>query len=81
MRATRVTHHLRTPSEGTEAGFVLPKRNHMLLGVPSIEIAAAVAYNRAIMWHVSEKPWNGAEAAVMCAELGKALRKFHGKNA
>ena len=73
LRATRVTHHLRTPSEGTETGFVLPKRNHMLLGVPSIEVTAALAYNRVIMWHVSEKPWNGAKAAAMYAELGKGL--------
>ena len=44
--------HIRKPSEGTERGFTKPKQNHMYLGFPSVEIAAAVAKDRVIMWEV-----------------------------
>ena len=50
----------------------------MLLGVPSIEVTAAVGHDRIILWHVSQKPWNGAAAAGMYAKLGEALRKTYG---
>ena len=78
LRATKIHHHLRTPAEGTMAGFVLPRKDHMLLGVPSLEITAAVAQDRIILWHVSEKPWNGEKAADMYEKLGDALRKHYG---
>ena len=77
LRATRVHHHLRTPQEGGEPGFVLPKLNRMLLGLPSVDITAAVAKDRIIFWHVNPS-WNGDKAAEMYEELGKALRKFWG---
>ena len=75
MRATRVTHHLRTASEGSEHEFVLPKRSHMLFGIPSIDVTAAVGNGRVFFWHVSKKPWNGAAAANMYHQLGRALRQ------
>ena len=75
MRATRVTHHLRTASEVSEHEFVLPKRSHMLFGIPSIDVTAAVGNGRVFFWHVSEKPWNGAAAANMYHQLGRALRQ------
>ena len=65
LRATKVTHHLRMPSEGNLEACVLPKTGHMLLGVPSIEVTCAVARDRIIMWHVVEQPWNGNKAAVV----------------
>ena len=79
LRATKVTHHLRTPSEGAMPACVLPKRNRMLLGIPSIDVTAAVGQNSILMWHVSKKPWNGQKAADMYKELGAALRKHYGK--
>ena len=75
LRTTKITHHLRTPAESSREEFVLPKKNHMLLGVPSIQVTAAVGQGRVFFWHVSEKPWNGHNAAIMYHELGKALRK------
>ena len=78
LRATRLHHHLRTPSEGKEKPFVLPKRNHMLLGVPSVHVTAAVTGDRIIFWHITEGPWNGQAAAAMYHELGEALRKHYG---
>ena len=78
LRASKVHHHLRTPSEGCQPGFVLPKKNHMLVGIPSVEITAAVAQGRIILWHESPKPWNGKKAAAMYAKLGEALRAHYG---
>lgn len=77
-RACRITHHLRTPSEGGDKGFVVPKTNHMLLGVPSVEVTAAVARDRIIFWYVNEGNWCGKQAAKMYAALGKALREEYG---
>ena len=79
MRSTRVHHHLRTPSEGRERGFVLPKKNRILLGVPSVNVTAAVAKDRIIMWHISRGAWNGERAAEMYKVLGAALRKTWGR--
>ena len=36
LRATMVTHHLRTKAEGRLDACVLPRRNPMLLGIPSL---------------------------------------------
>ena len=70
---------MRTPAEGRQQGFVLPKKNRMLLGVPSIDVTAAVAHDQIIMWHVNRGPWNGEKAAEMYAKLGEALRKKWGR--
>jgi hypothetical protein len=78
LRSTRVHHHLRTPAEGGQPGFVLPKKSRMLLGVPSIDITAAVAKDRIIFWHVNTTPWNGQTAADMYDKLGEALRATWG---
>ena len=75
MRATKVTHHLRTASEGSEHEFLLPRRSHMLFGIPSIDVTAAVGNGRVFFWHVSKKPWNGEAAANMYHQLGQALRR------
>ena len=79
MRMSKVTRHLRTPAEGSKKEFVLPKQNHMLTGIPSVEVTAAVYKNKVIMWHESGPGhWNGEKAAKMYHELGKVLRKVHG---
>ena len=49
----------------------------MLLGLQSIDVTAAVAQDRIILWHVNES-WNGAKAAEMYAKLGAALRATWG---
>ena len=78
MRASKIHHHLRTPSEGSKPGFVLPKKGRMLLGVPSVIITAAVAKDGIIFWHETEGRWNGESAALMYQDLGKALRRHYG---
>ena len=78
LRATKLHHHLRTPAEGKETAFVLPKKTRMLLGVPSIDVTAAVGHDGIFFWYVNTDRWNGASAAKMYTELGKALRKKYG---
>jgi hypothetical protein len=78
LRATKVHHHLRTPEEGTDKGFVLPKKSRMLLGVPSVDITACVTKDGIIFWHGNKAPWNGEKAAQMYKKLGAALRKHYG---
>eukprot|EP00973_Karenia_brevis_P073575 10223221-Karenia_brevis.AAC.1 len=78
LRSTKIHHHLRTPSEGVEAGFVLPKKNRMLLGIPSVDITACVTKDGIIFWHENEGPWNGSRAALMYERLGAALRNHYG---
>jgi biotin operon repressor len=64
-KKTRVTGHLRKPSEGVERGFTKPRMRHSFLGVPSVNISAAVAKDRVIMWYAHTRPWNGETAAAM----------------
>ena len=64
-KKTRVTGHLRKPSEGVERGCTKPRMRHSFLGVPSVNISAAVAKDRVIMWHAHTQPWNGETAANM----------------
>ena len=78
MRSTRISHHLRKPDEGAAPGCVVPKKSRMYHGLKSLEVTAAVAKGRIIMWHVSKKPWCGAVAAAMYEKLGQALRKTWG---
>ena len=81
MRSSKVHHHLRTPAEGKKDMYLLPKGGRNLTGIPSVEITACVAQDRIIMWHESQKPWNGNQAVNMYKKLGAALRKFHGRRA
>ena len=77
--ATKVTGHLRLPSEGVEHGFTRPRTEHSFLGIPSIQICAAVAKDRVILWHDCGKKWNGAVAAeIYRGVLLKALRRTWG---
>ena len=46
IRAQRVHHHLRTPAEGNMDCFVIPKKQRMLIGLPGIDVTAAVAQDR-----------------------------------
>jgi hypothetical protein len=78
-RQARVYYHLRKASEGTRPEMIVPKRGRMLMGIPSVEITAAVAKNRIVMWHESKKPWNGKAAAIMYRELGQKLRRAWGQ--
>lgn len=78
MRQTRVHHHLRTKEEGSEPGYVVPKKKRMLLGLMTFEVTAAVAKDKIIMWHVNTNKWCGDTAVVMYSALGKVLRKVWG---
>lgn len=61
----RVTGHLRKPSEGISRGFTKPREKHTFVGMPSVNVCAAVAQDRIILWHVVAGSWNGAAAAEM----------------
>jgi hypothetical protein len=76
QRQAVVTHHLRTPQEGKEAAYIVPKTKHNRpSGVPSFEVTAAVAKDRIIMWREAPGPWGGKAAAAMYKDLGKSLRR------
>ena len=78
-KQTKITGHLRKRSEGTARGFTKPRTNHSWLGMPSVDVAAAVSGDKVIMWHYVTKPWNGQKAAkVYTGPLKKALRKKWG---
>jgi hypothetical protein len=64
LRQTKVTGHLRKKSEGVKRGFVKAKTKHSFIGMPSVNISAAVAKDRVIMWHVNKK-WCGQAAVDM----------------
>ena len=78
IRTQRVTRHLRPPSEGSQECFILPKKGRSLVGIPSVEITAAVAQDRIILWRENQGRWNGASAASMYEDLGNALRAHYG---
>ena len=78
MRQARVRYHLRKAAERSQREYISPKQNHQLCGIPSVEISAAVACDRIIMWYVVPKKWCGEQAAVMYKELGKHLRRRWG---
>ena len=78
LRQSFVRSHLRTKAEGADKGFVVPKKNRCLFGLKSLDITAAIAKDKVILWHVNEKPWNGERASEMYEALGKALRKTWG---
>ena len=50
----------------------------MHIGVPSVEITAAVAQGRIIFWHENTGKWNGATASLMYRKLGDTLREHYG---
>lgn len=79
LRTSKVSHHLRTPEEGSEDMFVLPKAGRMLLGVPSVDITAGVANDQIFFWHENVGAWNGAKATAMYKKLGQALRERYGE--
>jgi hypothetical protein len=78
LRTSKVQRHLRTPTEGSEEMFVLPKAGRMLLGVPSVDITAGVANDQIFFWQENVGNWNGAKAAAMYKKLGQALRARYG---
>ena len=79
LRATRITGHLRTPNEGSQKAYIVPKQKRIKHGLPTLEVTAAVAKDGIIMWHVTKGSWCGDAAAGMYKELGRALRKRWGK--
>lgn len=80
--STKVTGNLRKPSEGLDQGFTQPRTQHSFLGIPSVQICAAVAKDRVILWHDCGKKWNGAVAAKLYSGvILKALRRTWGKRA
>jgi hypothetical protein len=79
-KKTRVTGHLRKPAEGVEKGCTKPRMRHSFLGVPSVNISAAVCKDRVIMWHAHTRSWNGETAAGMYkGPLLKAMQKTWGE--
>ena len=76
---TRVTGHLRTPQEGVTRGCTKPREEHSFPGLPSITIAAAVAEDKVMVWHIIEKSWKGTVAAGMYrGPLARALKRAWG---
>ena len=63
--ATKVTGHLRLAGEGKDQGFTQPRTAHSFLGVPSVNICAAVAKDRMILWEGYGKKWNAAVASAL----------------
>ena len=81
FRQTLVTGHLRKASEGLDRSFTKPREKHSFVGIPSVTIAAAVAKDRVIMWHVVEGNWNGGAAATMYEKhLKPALKRTWGEH-
>lgn len=79
VRAQKISGHLRLPSEGTEQGFTRPRTSHSFVGLPSINVCAAVAKDRVALWHECGPKWNGGVAAeVYRGPLLKALRRAWG---
>lgn len=78
MRQHRVRYHLRKPEERTKAGFTVTKKSRELTGIPSVEITAALAVDRVIMWRVHTGKWCGDAAVEMYKDLGSALRRRWG---
>ena len=79
FRQSMVTGHLRKPSEGLDEAFTKPRDSHSFIGVPSVNITAAVGKDKIFMWHVNEKTWCGAVAADMYVNrLAPALRRRYG---
>jgi len=80
FQQTCVSGHLRTQAEGVEQGFTRPRQKHAWIGMPSVNIAAAVNKNRFLMWRVVKGSWNGAAAADLYkGPLLSALRRTYGK--
>ena len=75
MRQTKLIHHVRTAAEQTLPGYIVARKFKMSFGIPSVEIIAAVANDRIIMWREVPGPWCGQAAADMYADLGSVLRK------
>ena len=79
FRQTQVTGHLRKAGEGLDRGFTKPREAHSFLGLPSVNITAAVGKDRIFMWHVNGKSWCGAAAAAMYKDAMKpALVRMYG---
>ena len=78
LRTQEVTRHLRSASERDLAFFVLPKRSHSFVGIPSATITAAVIADRVLMWHESTGRWNGDAAVKMYVDLGRKLHAHYG---
>ena len=78
MRQARITSHVRQAWERTNPMCIVPKKAHTFTGIPAVEVTAAVAKDRIIMWRVADT-WNGQEAADMYKDLGAALRRFWGR--
>jgi len=69
MRAARIVNHLRKASERNDPIYIVPKRSHSFTGIPSVEITAAVARDRIVMWRQAES-WNGEQAAAnLCMRI------------
>ena len=78
LRTQRVTRHLRTPEEGEMECVILHRKSRSLVGIPSVNITAAVAQDRVIFCHENRGMWNGATASAMYEKLGDRLRDHYG---
>ena len=80
FKQTLVTGHPRKPAEGVKRGMTKPRQQHSWLGMPSVNITAAIAKDKVILWHAHSKPWNGATAAATYeGPLLIALRRTWGQ--
>ena len=79
FKHTLVSGHLRKKSEGLDRGFTKPREKHSFIGIPSVQISAAVSSDKIIMWHVVSGNWNGTSAATMYkSHLKPALVRKYG---
>ena len=74
QRQAKVTYHLRTPSEGCQPDYYVPKTKRMLDNFKTVEVTAAVNSSGIVFWHETVGRWNGQAAATMYSELGLALK-------
>ena len=78
FKQTQVTGHLRKASEGLDKFFTKPRNAHSFLGLPSVNVTAAVGRDRIFMWHINKGSWCGKAAATMYKDALKPalVRKY-----
>ena len=80
FKQTLITGHLRKKSEGLDRGFTKPREKNSFIGIPSVQISAAVSSDKIIMWHVVAGNWNGKNSAIMYKDhLKPALKRKYGE--
>lgn len=81
LQKLKIAGHLRKPGEGSQPEFLLPKKQHGGLGLPSVKVTACVSpsVGKITMW-LPTKKWNGGVAEDMYRNhLKPALQKTYGE--